>query len=339
MDHKKDIVNYRLSETLISMIKSPTLLVKLDDQKRPDEIITCNKEASEYFNLNPHNVEGIKIADLKMRDFKEVPWKNIHATQSGDVCCYEIQGLGTKGFTRYFQVSLRPTFLDKKKYAFVALFDITRDVTKDNALMIQHQMQKVIGSLLSLTSLDMSLEILLEKILDQIMDFNWDSIENKGCIFIYDKAKEALVMRAQRNLSPSLLKLCNEVPLGKCLCGIAGQTKEIYFTNHIDHNHTTNPDGMLEHGHCCVPILSNNKEILGVLNLYIKHNHKFNDEETAFLQAVAGVIAIVIRYKVEHNANEELKKQMVMTGKMASLGELAAGVAHEINNPLMVIKR
>ena len=41
------------------------------------------------------------------------------------------------------------------------------------------------------------------------------------------------------------------------------------------------------------------------------------------------------------NAYKELKRtqaQLVQTGKLASIGELAAGVAHELNQPLMIIR-
>ena len=46
------------------------------------------------------------------------------------------------------------------------------------------------------------------------------------------------------------------------------------------------------------------------------------------------VVKVVKRRDMEA---EQLNKQIMETGKMASIGELSAGVAHEINNPLAII--
>ncbi|MCV6603337.1 MAG: cache domain-containing protein [Cohaesibacter sp.] len=50
---------------------------------------------------------------------------------------------------------------------------------------------------------------------------------------------------------------------------------------------------------------------------------------------------VTIRTRELHNANKELEatyQRLVMSEKLASLGEIAAGVAHEINNPVAVIQ-
>ena len=88
---------------------------------------------------------------------------------------------------------------------------------------------------------------------------------------------------------------------------------------------------------------------LVVLHTGAGNGHTFADIPLAFFALSAALIlavfsAIVIRTRkvVEHqraedNARAELSGQLHHAARLASVGELAAGVAHEINNPLAVI--
>ncbi len=63
---------------------------------------------------------------------------------------------------------------------------------------------------------------------------------------------------------------------------------------------------------------------------------------TLIVVAIVAAIWIAIGHLVKRaqataEAREELRSQLLHAGKLASLGELAAGVAHEINNPLAII--
>ncbi|WP_320006229.1 sensor histidine kinase [Maridesulfovibrio sp.] len=46
---------------------------------------------------------------------------------------------------------------------------------------------------------------------------------------------------------------------------------------------------------------------------------------------------LVLHIEFIDNENEMINRQMVETGKLASIGELAAGIAHEINNPVAIM--
>ncbi|WP_147821675.1 sensor histidine kinase [Salidesulfovibrio onnuriiensis] len=55
--------------------------------------------------------------------------------------------------------------------------------------------------------------------------------------------------------------------------------------------------------------------------------------------AMAVIISrkLVARFRLIDNETELMNRQMVETGKLASIGELAAGIAHEINNPVAIM--
>ncbi|MEO5364659.1 MAG: GAF domain-containing protein, partial [Magnetococcus sp. DMHC-8] len=116
---------------------------------------------------------------------------------------------------------------------------------------------------------------------------------------------EQLVMAAQRGLSPALLTLCAQVPMGYCLCGRAAQQRATVFAAHIDTDHDVRFPDMRPHGHYCVPILFRDR-LMGVLNLYVPDGYVRNLEEEAFLTTITYTLANLIeRRAAEQNLLEE----------------------------------
>ncbi len=73
--------------------------------------------------------------------------------------------------------------------------------------------------------------------------------------------------------------------------------------------------------------------------------HHFDSKKVEFLSSIGSQIAVAIEnarlFANLEKAYEELKAthaQLIQSAKLAAVGELAAGVAHELNQPLMVIR-
>lgn len=81
-----------------------------------------------------------------------------------------------------------------------------------------------------------------------------------------------------------------------------------------------------------------NDEVIGVLNAYTRRQHRFNNDEKKVFATLAGIGAIAIQnarlYSRVFTTEESLRKNENLT----TLGMLAAEIAHEIRNPLTVIK-
>ncbi|MBF0566916.1 MAG: GGDEF domain-containing protein, partial [Nitrospirae bacterium] len=176
-----------------------------------------------------------------------------------------------------------------------------------------HQIQDVLNEILKISLRPISLKEQLERILNLILDIPWLALQSKGALFLVEDAPEVLVMKAQKGLSNELLTDCINIPFGKCLCGLAASKKEMVFAARIDERHDVTFEGMLPHGHYCVPILSGS-DILGVLNMYVKEGYKRSTREEDFLHSVANALAGIIKRKQVEESLKYLATYDTLTG-------------------------
>ena len=86
-----------------------------------------------------------------------------------------------------------------------------------------------------------------------------------------------------------------------------------------------------------VPLLFGG-QVLGVLNVYMGEPHVFSNEEVRILAALAELSGIAIEKARLYERIVDVEELLRQNERLSALGLLAAEVAHEIRNPLTVMK-
>ena len=78
-------------------------------------------------------------------------------------------------------------------------------------------------------------------------------------------------------------------------------------------------------------------DVIGVLNVYTGEPRNFDDSDIRLLTLLANQSAIAIENASLHQDEMETREQLRQSEKLAALGALSAGLAHELRNPLNTI--
>lgn len=129
--------------------------------------------------------------------------------------------------------------------------------------------------------------------------------------------------------------------LAFCAHAILESQPFIVEDSHIDERFSDNPlvtGGPLVRFYAGIPLQTPDGYNIGTLCVIDQKVKKLNDKQIKSLQILSKQVMNLMELKKNIKSKDIQKLQLFNSAKMASLGEIASGVAHEINNPLMILK-
>jgi len=226
---------------------------------------------------------------------------------------------------------------------------IIRDITKRKIAQQQIEKRNIRLDILNSISKTVSSSLNLDEILRRTIDKTLEVLESDSVrIYLLDDKKEMLKLVAHKGLSDRLISK-PFMKYRKPGDGLLGQTILDGETRMVDNflrSEDTYVDSIIEEGlHTSAYIpLSTKGELTGVMCVSSHYPIGFAADYIEFLTAIGNQIGVAVDnaalYENIKTAYEDLKEaqeQIVQTEKLASLGKLAATIAHEINNPLAAV--
>jgi two-component system NtrC family sensor kinase len=226
---------------------------------------------------------------------------------------------------------------------------IIRDITGRKISQKQIEKRNIRLNILNAISKSVSSSLNLDEILRSTIDKTLEVLESDSVrIYLLNKKREVLKLVAHKGLSA---KLINEpfMQYRKPGDGLLGQTIRDGETRLVDNFlRSKDPyvDSIIEeglHSSAYIP-LSTKGQLMGVMCVSSHYPIEFASGYIEFLTAIGSQIGVAVDnanlYENIKRAYEDLKtaqEQIIQSEKLASLGKLAATIAHEINNPLAAV--
>ena len=226
---------------------------------------------------------------------------------------------------------------------------IIRDITKRKKAQQQVEMRNTRLAILNAISMTISNSLDLNEVLNSTIDKIRELLESDSVrIYLLDGKRNVLNLAAHKGLSSEFISKSHirhrEVGAGSL--GQAVLACETKVVDNIEASEDPYADLMVKeglHSTAYIPLVSKGQP-LGVMVVSSYSGFKFSANYVDFLTAIGNQIGVAVdnanlyeNLKRAYQKLKEAQEQVIRTEKLASLGKLAATVAHEINNPLAAV--
>jgi signal transduction histidine kinase len=159
-------------------------------------------------------------------------------------------------------------------------------------------------------------------------------------LMMLDESREWLDLRASYGAGDAYIKK-PRLSVEESLLGVVARRKKpmqvanVQTSSRYQNVEVARREGLISL--LSVPLLFAGQSI-GTLNVYTSRLYNFSNEEIRILSALAELSAIAIEKARLYERIVDVEEQLRQNEKLSALGLLAAEVAHEIRNPLTVMK-
>lgn len=327
----RDRKKLRESERRFKMLFDSRSAIQLIIDAATGVIIDANKAAAEFY--------GWTIAELKQMFFWEIDTlpKKILLRQMACKKCDHTENIQTfhrlaSGSIRDIEVFLNKIEIDDQKIIHAIIHDITE----------RNRLEMINAFRLKLLNLadNRSVEELLIFTIDEAEKITGSSI---GFLHLVEADQRTLSLQAWS--TNTLQHKCKakgkglHYPLSNA--GVwADALREQKAIIHNDYSSLESCKGAPE-GHAeiereiVIPVMRDQK-IVAIMGVGNKQTN-YDDNDVKWMEMLANQLFGVVAHKISEQEKSLLLAQLQHTSRMEMIGQLAAGIAHEINNPLNFI--
>jgi PAS domain S-box-containing protein len=305
--------------------------------------IYANSIANRIFGGADEIVEGKTIEEILGPEAVDQVKSEVEKVFHGKKRLETERPLKIKGKFHFFRTLRLPLFDEKKEVSSVLIIaeDITELKRQEFLLKIQHKID-------SLSNLTASLNASIRSAFRYLMQIDW---VDGGGIYLFDEDEKHLRLAYSEGLYESFIQQVSvyrreEPPVQLILMKKPKYAKISDFN--IFHREALLKEGLVMA--VSIPLAYQDK-VIGSLNLGSKTTDEINHGDKLVIESIANRLANLIvlvqtreklvrtNYELNVSLKEIREKQdlLIQKSKLESLGELAAGLAHEINQPLSVI--